>query len=130
VTDGCATADKICRIDNCPTFFYFKLDMLSIGGTGDNLVTNSKYDNFTNDAYLNPADNGYEWGTARSLNSSLLSPSSNANILYRRLTNLCKLCDYRCMKCYGPSNYNCTLCVSLFYKWPTADVCDSYCPLG
>lgn len=27
---------------------------------------------------------------------------------YRYLTDLCILCDKRCVRCYGPTNMNCT----------------------
>jgi hypothetical protein len=40
------------------------------------------------------------------------------------------LCDYRCIKCFGPSNLNCTLCANNYYKWTNATVCSSLCPIG
>lgn len=59
-----------------------------------------------------------------------MSPSASAQIYYRRLTNICCLCDSRCLKCSGPSNFNCSLCVNLYYKWTNATVCEDYCPEG
>lgn len=123
VTDGCQTVDKYCRT-TCPTFFYFTLYLSVNGGSGDLLVTNSRYDYFTNASSLDNTINGYEAsGTARSSPSDWVSPTPNTNILYRRLSNICKLCDFRCMKCFGPSNFNCTLCVDNYYLWTNAPVC-------
>ena len=40
------------------------------------------------------------------------------------------MCDYRCMKCFGPTNFQCTSCVNRYYKWTNASTCESYCPIG
>lgn len=38
------------------------------------------------------------------------------------------LCDYRCMQCSGPYNYQCSICTNGFYKWNDYSHCFSYCP--
>lgn len=38
------------------------------------------------------------------------------------------LCDYRCIKCTGPYNSNCSECRNFNYKWVGNTICDSYCP--
>jgi len=130
VTDGCQSFDKICRFNSCPIYFYFPLYTASNGGVNDSLATNSKYNYFTYAALLNTSENGYEWNTTRASFSSQTSPSDNSQIYYRRLTNFCGLCDFRCLKCSGPSNWNCSQCVNLYYKWTNASVCESFCPEG
>jgi len=131
VTDGCASVNKYCRINNCPTYFYFPLYLSSNGGSSNTLVTNSRYDYFTNASSVDNTVNGYEVsGTARTTPSDWISPTPNTNVLYRRLTNICKLCDYRCMLCFGPSNFNCTLCIDNYFLWTNGPVCESYCPTG
>lgn len=93
--------------------------------------TNNIYQYFTNASSVDTSANGYELGTSRASNSSWTSPQGvNTGYLYRQYTNLCVLCDKRCMQCFGPSNFNCTLCVNYYYKWTNATVCSSLCPIG
>lgn len=129
ITDGCQSRDKYCRT-SCPAQFYYTLYTSWNGGSGDTLTTSSKFDYFTNASSMDNTVNGYQSGTTRTSTSSWTSPTPNSNVLYRRLTNICKLCDYRCILCFGPSNFNCTQCVNNYYKWTTASVCESYCPTG
>lgn len=130
VTDGCAATDNYCRAASCPAFFYFRVNRTSTGNRDDD-PTNNQYLYFTQAISVDTALNGYELGTGRSVNSTYPSPQgSNPSYFYRKYTNLCVLCDYRCMKCFGPSNQNCTMCVNNFYKWTNATVCSSQCPTG
>ena len=46
------------------------------------------------------------------------------------MTDLCILCDKRCVKCYGPSNTNCTECVNGYFKLTSSDTCAESCPTG
>lgn len=46
---------------------------------------------------------------------------------------MCKLCDFRCLKCTGPLNTECTVCADNYYKWQdingtVQNTCDSSCP--
>ena len=55
---------------------------------------------------MNYGNNGYlPSSNSRYTNTSYPSPFSNVNTYYRKLTNFCKLCDFRCLKCTGPSNF-------------------------
>ena len=58
------------------------------------------------------------------------SPYNDGTVKYRRLTNICKMCDMRCIKCTGPTNFECSECRNHYYKWTNATVCESYCPTG
>jgi hypothetical protein len=128
-TDGCASRNNYCRISDCPAFFYFKVNRTG-GGLQDGSLNNI-YLFFTQNATLDTSLNKYDLTTSRSINSSLKSPQgSNPSYYYRQNTNFCKLCDYRCMKCFGPSNVECTACVNLFYLWTNDTVCTSTCPIG
>lgn len=130
ITDGCQSSDKYCRPKDCPTYFYFRVNRTSSGNRNDD-PTNPMYQYFTYAATLDTAANGYELGTDRASNSTWKSPQgANSTYYYRLYTNLCILCDYRCMQCFGPSNFNCTLCVNYFYKWTNNTVCSSLCPIG
>lgn len=40
------------------------------------------------------------------------------------------LCDYRCIKCVGPLNTDCSKCRNYFYLWKNNTVCDDICPIG
>lgn len=40
------------------------------------------------------------------------------------------MCDYRCMKCFGPTNFQCTVCVNGFYRFTDSQTCASACPLS
>lgn len=40
------------------------------------------------------------------------------------------LCDYRCIKCSGPLNTQCTACRNMFYLWTNNTICDDVCPSG
>ena len=63
--------------------------------------------------------------------SSTKSPQGkNIQYTYRKDTNFCMRCDYRCMKCFGPINTNCTACINHYYLWTNATVCSSLCPTG
>lgn len=128
VTDGCHTVDKYCRPTDCPVYFYFKVYRT---GSGDTSSTNAKYFYFTEAATTSNGDNGYlNSGHARYTNTSWASPTLDTNIQYRKITNFCKLCDFRCMKCTGPTNFECSLCVNHYFKWTNDTVCESYCPVG
>jgi proprotein convertase subtilisin/kexin type 5 len=130
VTDGCAASDNYCRITDCPAFFYFRVNRTSTGNRDDDPMNNN-YLSFTQAQGVDTSLNGYELSTSRASNSTKTSPQgSNPSYFYRQYTNLCVLCDYRCMKCFGPSNLNCTLCVNHYYKWTNATVCSSMCPTG
>ena len=103
VTDGCATADTYCRPSNCPIFFYFEVNRTGSGSTDGS--TNVKYLFFTENATLDLTRNGYELSTGRASNSTWTSPQgANTSYFYRKDTNFCKLCDFRCMRCFGPTN--------------------------
>lgn len=124
VSDGCAARDKLCRINNCPANFYFPV--YRTGYTNDSSATNAKYLFFTQaaTATLSYSTNYYAGSSdPRTVNTSTWSPNTTASTFYRYNTNFCKLCDYRCMTCFGPTNFQCNSCVNLFYKWTTATVC-------
>jgi hypothetical protein len=128
VTDGCATSNNYCRPSGCPAFFYFPVYRT---GSGDSSSTNAKYNFFTQNATLDNTQNKYAPSSdSRATNASVLSPTKNTAEFYRKLTNFCKLCDFRCMKCTGPTNFACSLCVNNYYKWTNDTVCESYCPVG
>ena len=38
----------------------------------------------------------------------------------------CKICDYRCLECYGPNNSDCTKCETGYFKLETT--CNIKCP--
>lgn len=46
VTDGCAANDNYCRANNCPAFFYFRVNRTSTGNKHDD-PTNNLYTSFT-----------------------------------------------------------------------------------
>ncbi len=110
------STDKKC-VPDCPPYFYFKL-YRTYASTHDQGVGNPRYENYTkmtaaNETYINGTDNDY---TIRED--------------YRLGTNLCMLCDYRCVRCTGPMNTMCDMCRNGYYLWTTSTVCDNYCPIG
>lgn len=88
------TADRKC-VANCPPYFYFKL-FRTYAATHMYSVNNSRYNNYTNilvanETIINGTDN-----------------AATVTLDYRRGTNLCMLCDFRCIVCTGPLNTMCT----------------------
>lgn len=82
---------------------------------------------------MSTSNNGYiasSANDARTLNSSKWPRFGQQNIKYRYYTNICKMCDSRCMTCYGPTNFQCTSCVNHYYKWTNSNTCENYCPIG
>jgi len=128
VSDGCASRDKYCRPSNCPAYFYFPV--YRTGYSNDSSGTNARYLYFTQATSMYTYNNYYDGGSDRTLNTSSWSRWGTGYVNYRYYTNYCKLCDKRCMTCYGPTNTQCTTCVNLYYKWTNADTCESYCPIG
>ena len=103
VTDGCHSVDKHCRASNCPAYFYFPVRRT---GSGDFSSTDARYNYFTEAVIMNYGANKYAPSSdPRTTNNSYASPYSNIDTHYRKLTNFCKLCDFRCMKCTGPTNF-------------------------
>lgn len=129
VNEGCQSRDSICQQTKCPDFFYFEL-YRTYSSTSELSSTNPRYNFFTQNKSLDRRINGYSDNSSdpRVRVTAPTSPSPDSGYYYRQKTNLCKMCDYRCMKCYGPSNFNCTMCVNNYYKWVQIDVCESYCP--
>lgn len=128
-TEGCQTSNKYCRPTRCPNYFYFEVNRTG-SGFQDN-SSNNFYVYFTQNSTVNTSLNGYDLVSGRTVNTTLKSPQgANISYYYRMDTNFCKLCDYRCMKCFGPTNGNCTQCVNHYYLWTTATVCSSTCPTG
>jgi len=127
-SNGCATRDNLCQYGGCPQYFYFEV---SRTGSGDYYSGSTKYYFWTLNKTMDNTQNGYaSTSSGMPSYSSTPSPSPNSNVYYRTITNFCKLCDFRCMICNGPSNYNCSVCVNYYWKWTNATVCESYCPLG
>ena len=54
--------------------------------------------------------------------------AANTTVQYRKGSNFCMLCDYRCIQCTGPINLQCSTCRDQFYKWVTHTNCLPYCP--
>lgn len=128
--DGCASRDKLCRSGGCPGYFYFPL-YRTTASTSDSGTTNPKYFLFINATVMDTSNNGYSSSSnSRTLNTSSWSRFGQGNINYRYYTNICKMCDFRCMTCYGPTNFHCYTCVNRYYKWTNANTCESYCPIG
>ena len=102
---------------------------MRVSSDADYQSYNNKYNFFTQNETVNSYLNKYERSTTRSGNSTLQSPTVTAGrgttnaYYYRKDTNFCKLCDYRCMKCYGPTNFQCTQCVNLFYLYTDSHTC-------
>lgn len=108
--------DRTC-VASCPTYFYFTL-YRNYPSNDDQGIGNPRYDNYTkqsvaNETYINGTDNAASFREA-----------------YRLGTNLCMLCDYRCIKCNGSMNTMCDLCRNGYYKWTNLRVCDNFCPIG
>lgn len=111
--------DKSC-VTSCPTYYYFKVYRVDPTGT-----------TFTTYPLLAASHQRYSgWRTGASM--WYLNGNNNANnataVYYRDATNLCLLCDDRCIKCDGPLNSNCTACRNNYYKWTHTTICDNYCP--
>jgi hypothetical protein len=114
--DSNYNADKLC-VSSCPAYFYFPL----IRTQAASLITsvlNFRYNNYTNIAF---ASETY-------INGS--NDATSYTEAYRLGTNFCMLCDYRCIKCVGPLNTDCSKCRNYFYLWMNNTVCDDICPIG
>ena len=104
-TNGCASRNKLCST-TCPSNYYFKVYRDVNSNSSVYSTYYSLYLYFTKNAtaYMSTGDNYYAWSGDRIVNSSATSRWGSQQIPYRYYTNFCKLCDFRCITCTGPTN--------------------------
>ncbi len=91
-------------VTSCPTYFYFPVYRTGYANTDQRSVNFAQYASLVSgptETYIN--------GTAAN------NIASNT-VYYRSGTNLCMLCDFRCIRCTGPRNTQCTICRNGYYK--------------
>lgn len=108
--------DRKC-LSACPTYFYFPIYRIVYNNPNDERDINFQmYKNYTD-----TVTEQYVFGN---------NDAANTTEKYRFGTNLCMLCDFRCIKCTGPRNTQCSICTNGYYKWTNNTICEEYCPVG